>query len=563
MLSILHVENLALIEHLELEMGPGFNVLTGETGAGKSLVVDAVSLLLGARASTDMIRAGQERALVEGVFFCPGGSVLERQLEKAGFSLEEDGTLILSRELNRSGRNVCRLNSRMVSLSVFQQIGRLLIDLHGQHEYQSLLDPRVQLTLLDAMGGGPLAEKRRRVSEVYRLWRTAQQSLNDLRSKQAQQEHQRELWEFQLEEIEKAGLRDGEEEELEAEERLLAGAEQLNTATSQAYGSLLVGLDGPSAYDQLSRALALLGPVQKLDPRLAETAQRLEEASILIQDQAVFLRDYGAFLDFSPERLAEVQNRLHSIRKLGHKYGGNTKEILKLGQKLREYLQETDDLTEKLHKVEVECRDLEKAYREEASVLSGLRRQAAEQLELQLGAVLDQLNMPGTVFQALLQPGPDQASGFDQVDLVFSSNPGEPPRPVAQVASGGELSRLMLALKSIMAEKDSTPTLIFDEIDAGLGGAASRAVGEKLLGLSRWHQIISVTHAPQIAAFAHRHFHISKEETAGRTVTVVNELDQPGRERELARMLAGVVDAASLAHACNMLRDLREGHKSA
>lgn len=555
MLVNLYVENLALIERLELELGPGFNVLTGETGAGKSLVVDAVNLLLGARASSEFIRTGAERALVQGIFACPDRPQLAARLEEMGISLEDDGTLVLSRELNRSGRNVCRVGGRVLGLAAYQEIGRYLVDVHGQHEHQSLLEPQAQLLLLDAYGGQPLLALRQATAEAWRRWQEAEAALATLKRQQEEEDRLKDLWEFQAAEIRAARLRPGEEEELEAEVRLLSAAEQLAAAAESAYQLTFAGTGGASAYDLVSRAAAHLKPVQGLDPALAEVVRGLEEAACLIEDKAAVLRDYRQRLDFSPSRLAELQARLDLIRQLRRKYGGTVEDVLRLGEELAARLAALQDRSERLDQAERERAAAEAEYRERAARLAQARREAAGRLEQDIGAVLAELNMPNTVFVAALRAAPPGPSGTEEVEFAFSANPGEPPRPVAKIASGGELSRLMLALKSIMAEDDAIPTLIFDEVDAGLGGAAARAVGKKLQDLSRWHQVICVTHAAQIAAYADRHFRISKEEVAGRTLTLVNELDEPGRVAELARMLAGRVDEASLHHARQLLAE--------
>jgi DNA repair protein RecN (Recombination protein N) len=549
------VENLAIIERLELELGPGFNVLTGETGTGKSLVVDAVNLLVGGRGTSDLIRAGGDRALVQGVFSCRDNPQVLAYLEKAGISLEPDGSLFLTRELNRTGRHVCRIGGRTVGLSQYQELCRHLVDIHGQHEHQSLLDPQVQLRLLDLYGGARVAAQRRAVAEAWQRWRRAEEQLAELERQADEEEKLKELWEFQLKEISAARVRPGEDEELEREERLLAGAEKLCAASEQAY-HLLFGGGEASAYDLISRAASQLRSAQNLDPSLAAAVQALEGAAVTVQEQADFLREYRQRLNFSPSRLAEVQSRLHLLKQLCKKYGGSLEEVLEYAEGLKNRLEGLTDRTERLACAERERTAAKKEYWEKAEALSDLRREAADRLERGIAGVLAELAMPNAAFRVVLGAGPPGPAGVNTVEFVFTANPGEPLRPVTKVASGGELSRLMLALKSLMAGNDAIPTLIFDEIDAGLGGAAARAVGEKLRDLSRWHQVICVTHAPQIAAYAERHFYILKEESGGRTVTRVRQLDHEERIEELARMLAGRVDAASLAHARELLEKL-------
>lgn len=553
MLANLYVENLALIERLELEPGPGFNVLTGETGAGKSLVVDAVNLLLGARASGELIRAGAERAVVQGIFLCPAAPPFVSRLAELGLAPEPDGTIVLSRELNRSGRNLCRVGGRVVGLGVYQELGRFLVDVHGQHEHQSLLEPQAQLLLLDSFGGQALLAARREVSAAWQRWQEAAALLADWQRQEEEEERLKELWAYQVAEIDAARLRPGEEEELEAEARLLAAAEQLAAATTGAYQLLYGGTGETSAYDLISRAAAQLIPLQSIDPALVPVVEALQEVAFLLEDKAAFLRDYRQHLDFSPGRLGEVQSRLHLIKQLRRKYGGGVEEVLRQGEELKRRLAAAADRSEKLAQAAQELAARERDFHELAASLSVMRREAARRLESEITAVLEELAMPQTVFLVLLRQTAPGATGTDEVEFHFSANPGEPPRPVARIASGGELSRLMLALKSIMAEHDAIPTLIFDEIDAGLGGGAARAVGEKLRHLSRWHQVICVTHAAQIAACAERHFHLTKEEHGGRTVTRIRLLDEEGRVRELARMLAGRVDQAALNHARQML----------
>ncbi|MCR4419689.1 MAG: DNA repair protein RecN [Clostridia bacterium] len=556
MLASLYVENLALIERLELELGPGFNVLTGETGAGKSLVVDAVNLLLGARAATELIRTGAERAAVQGAFFCPGSETLRVRLEEMGVVPEPGEVLVLARELNRTGRHLCRVGGRLVGLAAYQELGRCLVDVHGQHEHQSLLNGSTQLWLLDAYGGPELLARRRAVGDAWRRWQRAEAERARLAHLQEEEQRYRELWEFQVREIRSARLRPQEEEELQAREKLLAGAESLLGAVEEAYRLLFGGPGGTGAYDQISRAAGQIRAVIGLDPAaLSEVVGALEEVAAGIQDHARFLRDYREGLDFSAEHLAEVQARLAQIRQLRRKYGGTVEEILKQAEELERRLKEMSDRSEELARAETERAAAEADYRHKSSELSAHRREAAKRLEAELAGVLVDLALPNTVFVVNFTAAAPGPAGEEAVEFHFSSNPGEPPRPVAKVASGGELSRLMLGLKSIMAENDAIPTLIFDEVDAGLGGAAARAVGEKLRQLSRWHQVICVTHAPQIAAYADRHFFIAKEEAGGRTVVRVRELGREERIGELARMLAGRVDDASLNHARRLLEE--------
>ncbi|HBT47194.1 MAG TPA: DNA repair protein RecN [Peptococcaceae bacterium] len=558
MLQLLQIENFALIEKLDLELGPGLNVLTGETGAGKSIIIDAIGLLVGARASGEYLREGSTRARVTGLFNCRGISGVEGVLDELGIPREEDGSLLLSRELSSTGRHTCRINGRSLTLSMYQRVGQQLVDLHGQHAYQSLLKPDYQLQVLDSFGD--LAGLRGEVEGIYARWRSVQQELAELYGNPGERERQKDLLRFQIEEIDKAGPRAGEEEELRQELQVLTNAEELSREAQAVYGLLFGGPGGgrEAAYDLLARAEERLKAMAAVDPEVAKWMDFLAEARIRVEEVARSVRGYGEGLDFDPARIRQVEERLEILRRLRRKYGGTVEEILRFREEAAATLDKLEKQEENAKYLEEELARLEDLYRARADELRRLRLEAAGRLEREIQKALQDLALPAARVRVVCRqkevPGP---RGWETVEFFFQPNPGEGSYPLAQIASGGEMARVMLALKSILAAVDEIPTLIFDEVDAGVGGQAARAVALHLAHIGRRRQVLCVTHSAQLASLADCHFHVSKEVRGERTFTLVKELKGRDRLEELARLLSGEASPTALKHAEELLEQAK------
>ena len=580
MLSEISIQNLAIIDRLQLRLGAGMGVLTGETGAGKSIIIDAVSLLLGGRAVSDLIRAGTDAARVEGVFRldAPLRQRLAPLLEEYGLETDED-TLILSREINRSGRNICRINGRAVTLALLRQVGQHLVDIHGQGEHMSLLSVRQHVDFLDRYAG--LHGQREELAEAVRQLRQVRQELNNLLRDERELARRVDLLEYQIAEIRNARLQPDEEEELQKERLRLTNAERLITLATASYEALAGGggRHTPSALDLLNEVTRSMTSLERLDADVAETRQTVEEALELLQDVARALRDYREMVEYNPVRLEAVEERLELIHSLKRKYGGTIAEVLEFGRRAAEELESISHNEERVAALRDEEQRLLQRIGALGDALSTARQAAARRLERAIEEELAQLRMGDTRFVVDFRrnevadgaPVGDKryafdATGLDQVEFLISPNVGEPPKPLALIASGGETSRLMLAMKSVLSAADEIPTLIFDEIDVGIGGRAGGVVGEKLWSLTREHQVLCVTHLPQIAAFADCHYRISKEVRGERTVTVITELDAPARLEELTLMLGGAGSQTARQNAAEMLAQtqaLKEAKRAA
>lgn len=552
MLSELTISNFAIIDHLRLVLSPGLNVLTGETGAGKSIIVDAVSNLLGVRADAELIRAGTEGARVEGVFALSDAlrDEVAPLLQEQG--LEDGGhALILTREINSSGRHVCRVNGRAVTLGVFAQFGQRLVDIHGQGEHLSLLRVREHLNFLDRYGG--LQEQRAALAEGVRALRGVREELAALRRDERELARRADLLQYQVREIEDARLEPGEEEKLLAERKLLLNAERLSKLADAAFQKLGGGSEEQhTVVDTLNTVLRDLTELEKLDQQISVQRKAVEEASYQLDDLARTLRTYRDGIEFNPVRLQEVEERLDLIHNLKRKYGDSIAQVLHFAQEAAQELHNITHNEERIAELEEEEARLVVEVGTQAAVLSAGRREAADSLESAVERELDDLNMKQARFvvdmhwkeasDGVLVEGERYAfdlSGIDRVEFLVSPNVGEPPKPLAKIASGGETSRLMLALKTVLTTADEVPILIFDEIDQGIGGRAGGIVGRKLWGLTPGHQVLCVTHLPQLACYGDTHYKVDKVQSDGRTVTRVQVLDERGRVQELAAMIGG------------------------
>ena len=570
MLQEIQVEHYAVVEKLSVRFRAGLNLLTGETGSGKSIVVDALSLLLGARATVDVIRAGCKRARITGVFEVEETPELRRLLDSAGLELEEH-ELVVERELLDSGKSRAYVNGRFVPLSLLRELAGGLADIHGQHEQQDLFHARTQLAMLDAFADQiDLVSK---VATVYRQWKDSTKRLDELRVDEKERLRLLDLYRFQHREIEQAKLEPGEDDELQRQSQLLAHAEQVKEAATRGYDLLY---DSPaSAATQLQAARRALEELARFDPSLNPLSEALENAHAQVEDAALELSRYLENLEFDPSRQAEVEERLAAIEKLKRKYGSTVDEVLAYGEDVRKRLEQIESLETTIAEVEKRQRDAAEQYTAQAQKLSARRREAAGQLEAQVKAELASLAMEAAEFEVAFDETKNDtagwsAAGSDRICFLTSANPGQPPRPVAQATSGGELSRIALALKTCLtsvpqdaAEKTPPRTLVFDEIDSGVGGRVAEVLGRRLKQLAQHHQVLCVTHLPQIAGFADSHYFVEKRQQQGSTFASVVELSKKERAEELARMLSGAeVTTAALRHARQILNSSSRGEET-
>ncbi|MGI5853102.1 MAG: DNA repair protein RecN [Bacillota bacterium] len=569
MLREIQVRDFALIESLHLVWDNGLNILTGETGAGKSIIIDALGLVLGGRFSAEMIRTGAEACYIEAVFEPDADNhQLNEEMSRLGIAYDPAEPLILAREVGRSGKSRCRVNSQTVNVSTLAEIGTLLVDIHGQHDHQSLISTDKQVDILDHFGGEELLSLREAVSQQYYKLAALRAEYNALRTDEQEKARRLELLSFQLSEIDEARLQPEEEEELQKEASVLAGAEKLFEACAESYFLIYEGDDHAApATAQLEEAISRLDQMTAVDDRLKPVVDMLRESAAQAEEAAREIKAYQDHIDFNPERLEEVQARLNEIHKLKRKYGASIPEILEFAEKIRDEINSYAANDERRAEIEVEIQQISTELAAAAGALSAKRRQTATMLEDSIAKELADLHMQKTRFivsfeqrtaeDGLLWNGSKLAvgpRGFDDIEFLVSPNPGEEPKPLAKIASGGELSRMMLALKSILAQVDAIATMIFDEIDAGVGGRAAQAVGEKMLLISQFRQVICITHLPQIASMAQCHFHIEKTIRDGRTIVSIQKLNFKERVEELARMLGGAeVTELTRKHAQEML----------
>ncbi len=579
MLSELRVQNLAILEEVQLTFGPGLVVLTGETGAGKSILLDAVQLLLGARADTLLIREGADRAYVEGIFTLEGPTGQQvRQWLQAEDLLDPDAAdqVILAREVRRQGRHIARINGRSVSVSLLRQIGSALVDLHGQAEHLSLRRAKAHRLLLDRFARAEALLEAYRAT--YRQLQALEDELARLQALARDAARKADILRYQIDEITAAQIDPAEEEALRAERTRLAHAEQLASLTRQALLLLDEGLpEAPAVTDALGQVVDALEHLAAVDPSQAELAATAQAHLEGLSELARALRDYADALEFNPRRLDEVESRLALLDDLKRKYGPTLEDVLAFAQRAQEELTTIETASDRIAELEARRDALRREAGQKAWDLSKARRAAAEQLARQVEAGLRRLRMTAARFRVELTTRPDpqglplpngttvayDASGVDQVAFLIAPNPGEGFKPLAKIASGGETSRLMLALKAALAQADPVPTLIFDEIDQGIGGRVGAVVGEMLWGLARHHQVLCVTHLPQLAAFGDQHLRVEKVVHGQRTRTQVRALtNEQDRVAELAAMLGGDTPA-NRAAAQALLRQARERQQAA
>ena len=540
MLLELVVENYAVVERLRVQFHAGLNLLTGETGSGKSIVVDALGLLLGGRASAETIRTGASRARVAGIFDVRENHAIGRLLEPLGLEIE-DGELLVEREIAAGGKSRAFVGSRPVAASLLRDLAPHLADIHGQHDQQLLFSPEAQLDMLDSFAGD--AEAIGKLGSIYRAWSAASAELEELERSEQEKLRLLDLWSFQLKEIESTGLAPDEDTSLENERRVLQNVQRLEEAASTAYSAVY---DGPESALSLARTAAKrLDELCRIDPSLEPLREQLKTADLGLQEVSYGLRDYISRLEANPARLEEVESRLAAIDRLKRKYGHEISEILAFAAEVRQQVQGVEHAGERMEELRKERTRLGGEYERLAAALTAERTAAARKLEKRVEAELAQLAMDRTVFRIGLAAREWSAEGADRAEFLVSPNLGEEPRPLEKIASGGEISRIALALKTCIAAARPSPgkgaprTLVFDEVDTGIGGMAAEGVGRRLKKLAAANQVLCVTHLPQIAAFADRHYRVAKQESKGRTVASIEELDAPSRTREIGRMLSG------------------------
>lgn len=540
MLAELRIVNFALIEQLSLQFQSGFIVLTGETGAGKSLLIDAIALLVGGRASTDQIRSGEAEAQLEAAFHLPDTHPLLHRLRLHEIIGQNESELILRRVLSRSGRHRVYVNGNLCPQRVLEELGGTLVDIHGQHEQQSLLATARQLDALDAFGR--LLELRGRYEQAYQRWKELRTQWDALQSDLVDRTRREDLLRFQVREIEQAGMLPGEEEQLHNEQRRLVHAHRLKELAHEAHVELQE--DEQAVLTRLGRIGRTLAELGQTDPEMGDCEQAVTESAIQLKDLAGRLRDYAQQLESDPDRQVVVEDRLDLIQRLKKKYGGTIESILAKGKGVQEELQLLDNHEARTAELTARLDEESRRLRTLAQQLSKKRIDAATRMTTLVEAELIALKMEQAIFQVTVASD-ESADGLgpigrDRVEFLLSSNPGEPPRPLGRVASGGELSRIMLALKTVLAEMDQVPVLVFDEIDTGVGGAIAAAMGTRLRKLGAFHQVFCITHLPQVASQAEHHLLVEKGLEGQRTSTSVRALKGIGREEEIARMLGGL-----------------------
>ena len=558
MLSLLHIENIAIIESVDIQFGGGFNVLTGETGAGKSIVIDAISAVLGERTSRELIRTGAKAALVTAVF-----TDLPQLpwLDENGLGPQEE-ELLLQREIRGDGKNLCRVNGRLVTVAQLRELGRQLLNIHGQHDGQLLLDPECHLGYLDSFSKtAPLLED---YQAAYRSLAGLRRQIASLEMDEAERSRRVDTLEYQIKELERAELRPGEDEELDARKTLLRSSGKLMEAIQEAQFALSGGEDSRGACDLIGEAEGAVRSVARLGHQMEELGEKLTNLRYAADDAAEVLRDFADEFDFSPEELDRLESRLDVIYRLKKKYGPTVADMLDYLERCRAELEQIQDADDTIQRLEKELEKARKETKKRGEALSKARKKGAEQLQKRVQEELRQLDMPKVQFVTEFAPSSGQDgmddTGMDQVQFLMSANLGEALKPIQKVASGGELARIMLALKNVLAEDDGVGSLVFDEVDTGVSGRAAQKVAEKMADVAGHKQVLCVTHLPQIAAMADVHFMVEKGEEKGRTYTKVAWLERQDRVEELARLIGGASVTDVLRRSAEELLDQAEAY---
>ena len=555
MLEHLHIRNVALIKESEISFGDGLNILTGETGAGKSMIIDSLQFALGGRAGKDFLRHGEKQAAVEALFSVQSQALTEKLAEN-GIVPEEDGTLLITRTLSEAGKSVCRINGSTVTVGMLKEIAEDMIDIYGQHEHQSLLNPVKHIRLLDRFCGAGFGEAMEEYKNSRQRLKDLEKQLTILIGDESQREQRMDMPLFQKEEIEAAELQEGEEDALLEQKKRLSSMERLIRLTGESVTLLYDGDDrAPSACDQLGDALAKLQEAAEYDAALSPLADALADGYAAVEDCARELKREAEEQEADPEELERIEERLQLFYKLKRKYGGSIEAVLEFYEKAVQELEFLSNSSEKAAELSAKKAAEEKRLSALAETLTARRRATAEQVEEQIETALHDMEMKHARFHIQIEEKADWgADGKDKVEFLISANAGEPLKPLAKIASGGEMSRVMLALKTVLVDADEIGTFIFDEIDTGVSGRTARRVGEKMRFLGGKRQLLCITHLPQIAAMADNHFLIEKESDAGETVTRVTALDEEGAVREVARLMNDVTET-TLAAARELLAE--------
>ncbi|MEK4223071.1 DNA repair protein RecN [Bacillus sp. FSL W8-0116] len=540
MLQELSIHNFAIIDELSLSLDKGLTVLTGETGAGKSIIIDAISLLIGGRGSAEFVRHGEKKAEIEGLFLLDNPNhPCYQKAEELGIDIE-DGMIVLRREISTSGKSVCRINGKLVTISILREIGASLVDIHGQHEHQELLNPALHLQLLDEFAGKELEKAKMSYQELYEQYVKTKQRISQLSENEQEMAHRLDLIQFQLNEIQSADLQLNEDEKLLNEKRKLSNYEKLYEAITTSYD----GLQGEGkGLDWVSLVMSYLETAAELDSEYEPVYKNVSNAYYMLEDAARQISGEMDTIEFDPNRLNEIEARLNEINLLKRKYGQSIEEILEYGAKIEEEIETLTHKETRLEDLEKKLASIKQDLLLEAKNLSNLRKKWAETLTEAIHHELKQLYMDKTVFEIRFLPVEEDTfhkDGIDQVEFYISTNPGEPLKPLAKVASGGELSRIMLALKTIFSSHQGVTSIIFDEVDTGVSGRVAQAIGEKIYQVSVQSQVLCISHLPQVAAMADTHLYISKETDEGRTRTSVKPLEYEEKVKEIGRMISGV-----------------------
>jgi DNA repair protein RecN (Recombination protein N) len=561
MLVHLSISNFAIIKQLEFSLKSGLNILSGETGAGKTIIINAMNLILGGRASADLIRSGCKEASVEALFEFPENRSLTEMLSELGFSFKRE--LLIKRSIFREGRNKILINGSMATLQMLSRVGAMLISISGQHEHQLLLKQDNHLYLLDDFGG--LSDERLDLNELFNAYKLLKDEINHLKKEITETGERQDLTQFQIQEIEKAEISPGEDAKVAEEKRRLQHSKELLEIVTEGYQRLYERND--SVLSSISQCIKSVDKGAEIDPGLAPIKESLAEIEIKLEDASLALRDYEKTIHMDPHRLEEVEERLELLNGLKRKYGPTLEDVLKYKNKLAAMMYDLDEKKGKLDKLGRERQGLETGLMSRAAALSRKRQKAAGGLGKAVEKELKDLHMAETKFKVKFDEGYGEQrelqdvkveevrlDGLDQVEFMISPNIGEDLRPLARIASGGELSRIMLALKTILARTASVETVIFDEVDSGISGATAEVIGEKLSSLAAYHQILCITHLPQIASQGQNHFLVSKGVFSGRTQTIISGLEPEERVQEIARLLGGKeITPRAVAHAREML----------
>ncbi|MFT8320662.1 MAG: DNA repair protein RecN [Bacillus sp. (in: firmicutes)] len=553
MLSELSIKNFAIIESLAVSFTKGLTVLTGETGAGKSIIIDAINLLVGGRGSYEFVRHGEEKAEIEGLFYIEDGHPCFRRLQEFGIDIEE-GTIILRRDISISGKSVCRINGKMITISVLREIGSSLIDIHGQHEHQELMDETRHLNLLDTFATEELTEVLKEYEQIYRSYNQINKKLLNLTESEQQMAQRLDLLQFQHEEIINADLQLNEDEELQEERKRLLNFERIFDSIQTGYTALRGEQKG---LDWIGEVMGHLEEAASLDNEYKEMAESVSNSYYILEDVSSKLRNSLDFLEYDPERLNQIEARLNEINGLKRKYGITVEEILEYAAKIEEELETLQNKETHIDKLEKELAGLHKDLIVEAHELTVLRKRAAERLTEDIHQELKELYMEKTVFEVRFRSDEEKVTknGIDEVEFYISTNPGEPLKPLSKIVSGGELSRMMLALKSIFSKHQGITSIIFDEVDTGVSGRVAQAIAEKIANVSFDSQVLCISHLPQVAAMADTHLFIAKSIQEGRTSATVSPLTKQDKIKEIARMISGTeITELTKKHAKELLK---------